>query len=70
MPGNYVQFDTSGGAEHDGGRGQAVHLPLPSSGDGFQVLVLDKALEPMLGTPTAFANGAPVGDTGMAKLLG
>jgi hypothetical protein len=73
VPGNYVAYDTSKeGAPAGqntmvvGDREYTSQLPTGAT-DGFQVLVLDKLLKPMLGTPTTFANGAPVGD--MANLL-
>lgn len=72
VPGNYVPFDTNKAGATAGQNTIVVGAKeytsqLPGGGDGFQVLVLDKTLKPMLGTPRAFANGAPVGD--MARLL-
>ncbi|HYY10180.1 MAG TPA: hypothetical protein VE781_04535, partial [Kineosporiaceae bacterium] len=73
VPGNYVAYDTSKAGSPAGqntmvvaGKEYTSRLPGGAT-DGFQVLVLDKTLNPMLDTPKAFANGAPVGD--MAKLL-
>jgi hypothetical protein len=73
VPGNYVSFDTSRGGDPAGqntmvvgGKEYTSRLP-GGAADGFQVLVLDKTLKPMLATPTTFANGAPIGD--MATLL-
>jgi hypothetical protein len=73
VPGNYVSFDTNKVGAPAGqntmvvaGKEYTSQLPAGAT-DGFQVLVLDKTLKPMLGTPTAFTNGAPVGD--MARLL-
>jgi hypothetical protein len=73
VPGNYVQFDTSRGGDPAGqntmvvGGKQYTSQLAGGAADGFQVLVLDKTLTPMLGTPTTFANGAPIG--AMAALL-
>jgi hypothetical protein len=73
VPGGYVPFDTrKEGAPAGqntmvvGGKEYTSRLPAGAT-DGFQVLVLDKMLNPMLGTPTSFANGAPIGD--VANLL-
>jgi hypothetical protein len=72
VPGDYVQFDTSKAAVPGqntivvGGKEYTSQLT-GGAADGFQVLVLDKTLTPMFGTPSAFANGAPVAD--MAALL-
>jgi hypothetical protein len=74
VPGNYVQFDTSKSNVTAGQNTMVVAGNEYSSqltGDaahGFQVLVLDKTLKPMLNTPAVFPNGAAVGD--MARLLG
>jgi hypothetical protein len=73
VPGNYVEFDTSRGGDPAGqntmvvGGKQYTSQLTGGAADGFQVLVLDKTLTPMLDTPTTFANGAPIGN--MAALL-
>jgi hypothetical protein len=73
VPGNYVAYDTSEVGAPAGqntmvvGEHEYTSLLPAGSTDGFQVLVLDKLLKPMLGTPATFANGTPIGD--MANLL-
>ena len=73
VPGNHVPFDTNKEGSPEGQNTMVVGdqeytSSLPGGAtDGFQVLVLDKLLKPMLGTPTAFANGPPISD--MAALL-
>jgi hypothetical protein len=74
VPGNYVQFDTSRGGDPAGQNtmvvgAKAYTSQLPGgAADGFQVLVLDKTLTPMLGTPSVFrptAGGTATDATGL-----
>jgi hypothetical protein len=74
VPGGYVGFDTSKGGDPAGQNTMVVAdkqytSALPGGAtDGFQVLVLDKELAPMLGTPAAFrttAGGTATDGTGL-----
>lgn len=72
VPGGYAQFDTSKANVPAGQNTMVVagkEYTSQLSGDGFQVLVVNKALEPILGTPTTFASD-PGGMSRMANLLG